>query len=172
MIRKAEEKDIDAIAAIYAHVHAAEQAGKLSIGWQSGVYPLRETACAALARDDLFLLEEEGEIIATAIINQTQVDVYYECPWEFEAKDEEVMVLHTLAVDPAFAGRGKGTEFAKFYEEYAKENNCTVLRMDTNEINLAARSLYKKLGYREAGIMPCVFNGISGVNLVCLEKKI
>jgi len=32
--------------------------------------------------------------------------------------------------------------------------------------------LYKRLGYREAGIVPCVFNGIPDVMLVCLEKKL
>lgn len=32
--------------------------------------------------------------------------------------------------------------------------------------------LYARLGYREAGIVPCVFNGIKGVGLVCLEKKL
>ena len=42
--------------------------------------------------------------------------------------------------------------------------------MDTNERNLAARALYHKLGYTEVDILPTVFNGISGVNLVLLEK--
>ena len=32
--------------------------------------------------------------------------------------------------------------------------------------------MYKRLGYREADIAPCVFNGIDGVNLVLLEKKL
>ena len=44
--------------------------------------------------------------------------------------------------------------------------------MDTNEINTVARKLYKRLGYKEVSIVPCVFNGIPGVNLVCLEKRI
>ncbi len=44
--------------------------------------------------------------------------------------------------------------------------------MDTNELNQNARSFYKKLGYNEAGILPCVFNGIPGIKLVMLEKKL
>ena len=44
--------------------------------------------------------------------------------------------------------------------------------MDTNEKNTNARKLYKKLGYKEPGIVPCVFNGIDGVQLVCLEKTL
>ena len=59
-----------------------------------------------------------------------------------------------------------------YYESYAKNNGCPVLRMDTNEKNSAARRLYARLGYREAGIVPCVFNGIKGVGLVCLEKRV
>lgn len=47
-----------------------------------------------------------------------------------------------------------------------------MLRIDTNAINSAARRLYAKLGYREADIVLCVFNGIPNVNLVLLEKKL
>lgn len=68
--------------------------------------------------------------------------------------------------------RGLGSAFVKFYEEYAIQKGCSVLRMDTNERNTIARKLYRKLGYLEAGIVPCEFNGIPGVNLVLLEKKL
>ena len=36
----------------------------------------------------------------------------------------------------------------------------------------AARRLYARLGYREIGIVPTVFNGIPGVDLVLLEKNL
>ena len=55
-------------------------------------------------------------------------------------------------------------------EDMARKLSCKTLRMDTNQTNSAARALYKKLGFTEVGIVPCEFNGISGVNLVLLEK--
>ena len=58
------------------------------------------------------------------------------------------------------------------YQDIAKEHNCPYLRMDTNAKNQAARKLYARLGYWEADIVPCVFNGIPGVQLVCLEKTV
>lgn len=82
------------------------------------------------------------------------------------------MVLHTLVVDPSENGQGYASKFVKFYEELAKENGCNYLRMDTNEKNIVARTLYKKLGYNEPGYVECVFNGIPGVRLVCLEKHL
>jgi ribosomal protein S18 acetylase RimI-like enzyme len=44
--------------------------------------------------------------------------------------------------------------------------------MDTNARNAAARSLYRKLGYREIAVVPTVFNGIPDVMLVLLEKHL
>ena len=82
------------------------------------------------------------------------------------------MVLHALVVSPKIKGKGYGTAFVDFYEKYALENGCPYLRMDTNAKNAAARSLYKKLGYIEVSTVPCVFNGIDGVQLVCLEKNL
>ena len=108
--------------------------------------------------------------MGAAIINQTQVGAYYGGPWQYAAEDSEIMVLHTLVIDPDAAGRGFGKQFVAFYEDYAGENGCKVLRMDTNSRNARARAMYAKLGYREAGIVPCVFNGIEGVGLVLLEK--
>ena len=169
-IRPATAEDISAIAAIFAEVHEAEAAGITTTGWLKGVYPVRATAEAALNRGDLFVQEEDGQIIGTAIINQIQVDVYEGAPWKHPANAEQVMVLHTLAISPKAARRGYGKAFVAYYENYAKEQGCPYLRMDTNAHNTIARSLYRSLGYEEIGIVPCVFNGIPGVGLVLLEK--
>ncbi len=169
--RKAQESDIADIAVIYERIHKAESEGRLTTGWIQGVYPVESTARAALERDDLFVCETDG-IAAAAIINKQQVDVYADGEWLYPAEDNEVMVLHTLVVDPERSRQGLGRGFVDFYEAYAKESGCTVLRMDTNARNLGARATYARLGYREADIVPCVFNGIPNVQLVLLEKKI
>lgn len=169
---KAEEKHIDAIEGIYSRIIDAQEQGRLTVGWQRGVYPTRQTALDALKRGDLFVCVDGGQVAAAAIINRIQVPVYAEVGWLYHAEPDEVMVLHTLVVDPLRAGRGYGTAFVAYYEGYARQSGCPVLRMDTNEKNAAARRLYARLGYREAGIVPCVFNGIKGVGLVCLEKKL
>ena len=116
------------------------------------------------------MLKAEGKVVATGIINKIQVDVYKDIGWKHSVPDEEVMVLHTLAVDPLEKGKGYGKAFISFYEAYARERRCRELRIDTNAINQRARAMYQKLGYEERGIVPCVFNGIPGVQLVCLEK--
>lgn len=170
--RKATEKDIDAVTAIYSAIHTEEENGRTTTGWLRSIYPTRDTAVQAVKNGDLFVLEEEGKVVATAKINQEQVDVYDDVTWEYPSDPAEVMVIHTLVVDPKEKGKGYGRAFVKYYEEYSMEHHCPYLRMDTNERNQTARKLYKKLGYKEVGIVPCLFNGIPGVNLVCLEKKL
>lgn len=172
MIRKAERKDIVAVAAIYDEIHASEERGEITVGWERGVYPTESTAENAFNCGELFVEETEGRIVAAAIINRKQVDVYKDGDWLYKADDGNIMVLHTLVVSPSASGKGCGKAFVAFYEEYALKNNCHVLRMDTNERNEKARAMYRKLGYREAGIIPTVFNGIPGVGLVLLEKRI
>lgn len=172
MILKAAESDLDAVEEIYNHIHTWERQKKLCTGWLADIYPTRATAKKAIGRGDLFVCKKDEKILATAIINQEQVDVYAKGSWKYEAADDEVMVLHTLAVDPAAAREGIGRQFVAFYEDYARKAGCKVLRMDTNAKNTVARKFYAKLGYREAGICPCEFNGIPDVALVLLEKEV
>lgn len=172
VIRKARETDISGVVKIYEKIHAWEQDGRMQIGWLPGVYPVERTAVDALKRQDLFVMEEDGLVVASAIINQNQVEAYRDGSWQFQVRGEEIMVLHTLTVDPDRGKMGFGRQFVEYYERYALEQGCSFLRMDTNEKNQAARLMYKKLGYQEAGVIPCEFNGIPGVNLVLLEKKL
>ncbi len=168
-IRKALETDLDAIENIYDEIHTAEEKGLLTTGWLRDVYPTRKTAEESIRRGDMFILED-GEILGAGIINRIQVDVYSGAPWEFES--DRVCVLHTLVISPRASGKGYGSDFVSFYEKWAADHDLPELRMDTNARNLAARALYKKLGYKEITIVPTMFNGIPGVELVLLEKNL
>lgn len=170
--RKAKISDIEKVSKIYSDIHMEEERGILTIGWKRGVYPVLKTAEDACLRDDLFVLDVDGEIVGSAIINKNQVSEYSLGNWEYDANVDEVMVLHTLVISPKESGKGYGRLFVDFYERYALSKNCPYLRMDTNEKNKKARAMYKKLGYKEIGIVPCVFNGIKNVGLVLLEKNL
>ena len=183
--RKATKEDTDAIVRIYERTHDAEEAGLTTTGWVRGIYPVREVAEGSIARDDMYVAEltesvcgpdgvtsAESRIVATGIINKTQVNVYLDCDWEYKAPDDKVCVLHTLAVDPDARGLGIGPAFVRFYEDIGKDWDCEVLRIDTNARNKRARKMYAKLGYIETDIIPTVFNGIRDVDLVLMEKKI
>ena len=168
--RKATWDDFEAIVSIYDHSHDAEEAGLTTTGWIRDIYPVRATAEASLDRDDMYVAEVEGRIAAAGVINQIQVDVYADCDWVYKAPDEDVSVLHTLAVDPDARGLGIGSAFVRFWEDFALQQGCSVLRIDTNARNARARKMYAGLGYIETDIVPTVFNGLKDVDLVLMEK--
>lgn len=170
MIRLATLSDIPAVAGIYDAIHTLEEKGQAATGWKRGIYPTRATAEAALGAGSLFVYEKEGQILASAKIDREQVAEYSNAAWQWDAPEDQVMVLHTLVVLPEAAGQGVARAFVAFYEDYALQNNCPYLRMDTNARNTRARGLYQRLGYREAGIVACDFQGIGRIELVCLEK--
>ena len=172
MIRKAVSSDLDSISEIYERIHTEEEAGRMTTGWKRGIYPTRQTALDAFARGTLYVLEEDGAVLAAGKIDQEQLPAYAEVNWLYPAAEDEVLVLHTLVVDPRAKGQGRGRAFLRFYEETAKASGCKCLRIDTNERNQRARHLYHMLGYREAGTIPCTFHGLEGVQLVCLEKPL
>ena len=172
MFRNATQKDLAAICRIYDAIHTEEEAGRNTTGWMRSIYPTEDTARRGIETHDMFLLEDDGQIVACGRINKEQVDCYYGAPWQYDAPAEQVMVLHTLVVDPATTHKGYGRKFLEFYENFSKEQGCPYLRLATNEKNTRARAFYEKLGYWQVDIRPCAFNGIPDVNLVLLEKKL
>ena len=169
-IRKATQEDLNRIEERYNEVLTAEEEGLVTTGWIRGVYPTRRVAETALSKDTLYVLEDEGKIVATAKIDREQVAEYALAHWSEDTPPEKVLVLHTLIVSPSVKKKGYGTHFVAFYESLARKAGCTALRVDTNERNLAARSLYRKLGFSEVAALPCDFNGIPDVVMICLEK--
>ena len=172
MIRRATGSDIPAIAAIYDAIHSREERGAGCTGWVRGIYPTADTARAAIEAGDMYVETEGDTVVASARINRQQMPAYAEVAWRYPAPDDRVMVLHTLTVDPECEGRGYARAFLAFYEACARENGCRVLRIDTNARNVRARAMYAGYGYVESGIIPCEFNGIADVRLVCMEKKL
>ena len=170
MIRKANETDLKRISEIYLSIIKKEAVEGGQTEWKENVYPTYDTAKLALKRNDIYVYEENGSILATAIINHIQMDSYKDGGWKLDAPDDKILVIHTLAVDPAFAKRGIGKKFIEFYENLAREMHISSLRLDTNEKNYSARAFYKKLGYEEVNIVNTTFNGIPNYHLVLLEK--
>ncbi len=75
MIRKATKDDIKNIAVLYNDVIDANT----QVGWVKGIYPNEQTAEIAVNNVEMFVIEADGKIAASAIINQKQAPVYNEC---------------------------------------------------------------------------------------------
>lgn len=171
MIRKALKKDIPYIVDIYEKVISSKE--NLT-GWILGVYPTEATALNALEKGELFVYVDDmdGRVRGSCILNKRQNSAYALGEWRYPASEAEVMVLHTITVDPGYGRNGVGDALIDFYEEYAKRSGCNVLRFNANINNIPARKLYEKHGCLEAGVIYAAFNGIPEAYYVLYEKKL
>ena len=171
MVRKATATDLDAIERIYDALHTSEEAGRCVIGWKRGVYPTRATATDALRNGHLYVLEHDGDIRGAAIINKTQLPEYALGQWKLRAADEDILVLHTLVIDPDYPHKGYGNALVEYYISMGRSLGCKALRIDTQACNARARRFYPRFGFSEIGIVKAdFFGGHGSVDLVLLEK--
>lgn len=160
MIRKATSHDIDQVEKSYVELLLHEQKYGAYTAWQLGVYPTRKTAEKALSEGALYVMEQNGEICASIIANQTQPEEYNKINWKYSAPPSEVLVIHLLCVRPSKSGCGIGREMVKFAIEEARHMNCKTVRLDTGLQNKPAVALYTKLGFELAGTTTMFIGGL------------
>ena len=147
LVRKAVPADVPAVTAIYEALLDREERGELSTGWIRGVYPTEQTALDALAAGTLYVLEDWGRVAAAAKLDQNQMAQYSQCTWRHDAPPEQVLVLHTLVVDPTVKGKGYGKELLHLAEEWAKSAGYRKLYLETHTNLSVALKLYEKMGF-------------------------
>ncbi len=168
MIRKTEKKDLPQIMQIIRE--AQESLKKLGISqWQNG-YPNEEAFLADMEKEISYVLEEQGQVVATAAISFAPDPTYHEIYEGEWLTDGTYGVIHRIAVKEDCKRAGYAEKLVRFAEELAgrqseqqniknrKENRnkkeCSVsLRIDTHEGNLPMRSFLKKQGFTECGII-------------------
>ncbi|WP_273523134.1 GNAT family N-acetyltransferase [Mailhella massiliensis] len=172
MIRRAAEHDIDVVEKHYTELLTFEREHGSTTNWELGVYPTRSVAEKGVADGTLYVLEENGEVCASMLLNHVQLDVYASIDWRYPAEPDKVLVIHTLCVPPSQAGKGAGSRMVRFALDEAARRGCDVIRLDTWEHNEPAARLYRRLGFRDAGKASTLFEGLIAENLIFLEKRV
>lgn len=160
MIRKGTLQDIDAVEAGYTELLLHEQEHGAYTVWKLGVYPTRETAEKGLEEGTLYVLEQDGQICGSMIMDQNQPAEYGNIKWKYPARPDEVIVIHLLCVRPSKAGRGVGRQLVQFAAEAGKAMGCRAVRLDTGRQNKPAVGLYTKLGFEIAGTSGMAIGGV------------
>lgn len=86
---------------------------------------------------EAFMLEQQGETIGYALTSKT---------YSREAGGK-VLWLEEIFVEDEYRGCGIGKEFFMFIEGYASFNGFARIRLEVENENKRARSLYERLGY-------------------------
>lgn len=170
IVRKAKYEDIKEIGRIYNAIHDEIEAGRYKMKWVRNLYPTVAWAEQHYDIGDLYVMEDDNDIVATGVINHNPLPEYFDGKWYQPQDYSKVLILHSLVVDAGKMKRGYGKAFVEYFEQLGKATGCERLRLDTQAMDMPARNLYRKLGFEEVDFVPCQFQGITDIELVLIEK--
>ena len=163
-VREAILADVPAVMSLVTRVVPLMRASG-NLQWDEK-YPNAEVFERDIALAQLWLAEIDGQLAGVAAITTTQEPEYAEV-WD---TSECAIVVHRLAVDPDFQGKGVAAELMQQAEKLANDRNIATLRVDTNTNNKATQKLFPKLGYVLCGEISLAFR--DGLRFLCFEKRL
>ncbi len=116
--------------------------------WRWEVYPSEAVLMEDVKAQTLYLMEENGEILAAFTINEEQHPLYLTLHWHFGVRPA---VLHRLVVSPTHQRKGLGREAMAHVIEIARGLGHDSLRLDTYLKNTRAMALYEGIPMRKVG---------------------
>jgi len=157
-IEKGTPNDIDKLEEFYDRLNDFLQSGTNYPGWKKGIYPMRETAVRGIEAHTLFILKIKDQIAGSIILNHEPEAAYSQVNWGIQAKDNETIVIHTLAVDPKYMKNGVGNQLINFAKKYSMEHGMKAIRLDVTIQNAPAIALYEKCDFQYVGTVDLGLN--------------
>jgi GNAT superfamily N-acetyltransferase len=146
MVRLAEMNDLEKIIPIVsAVIQEMRVAGNDQ--WDEN-YPQKTDFRKDIAKRDLYVSGTNQEITGFICINYLEPEEYHNANWSVS---EKPMVIHRMAVNPAYRNQGIGSMLMRFAEELALRQGVNYLRSDTYSLNPKMNALFQKMNYRLAG---------------------
>ena len=126
-IRLAKNNDIKRIVEI-ANACADHMMSKGIFQWDKN-YPNKKTFETDLDDNSLYIIEDKSVVIGCICISLNIDDFYKSVKWI--TKTNKNLYVHRLAIHPKFQGRGLALKLMNFANEFANQNNCESIRLDT-----------------------------------------
>ena len=149
--RKTTEKDLKTVIKIIDEAKEFLKNNNID-QWQNG-YPNEDVILKDIENDNSYVLEDNGEIIATTVLSfdgDKNYDVIEDGNW---ITNNKYGVVHRIAVSRKYSKKGIGKFIIKISEDIARENNIKSMRADTHKDNKTMQSLLLKNGYEYCGII-------------------
>lgn len=135
--------------------------------WQDN-YPNYDTVYNDIVNNYGYVLLKDNIIIGTAAVSFDGEKTYehiYNGEW---ISDDEYVVIHRIAINSKYKGKGLASLIIKNVEKICLEKNVHSIKIDTHRENLAMQKLLKKNGFTYCGI---IYLG-DGSERIAFEKSL
>ncbi len=159
-MRKTRASDIDNIDIMIAKAKKNMRDVLRIDQWQSG-YPNREIYLEDIELGISYVICDEDDnavgVAAVTFEGEPLYDVISDNSGEFPGKwqdeDGRYTTVHRVCVDLDITCRGVGAQFMEYIFDLSRKCGMSSVRIDTHRYNIPMRTLLKKCGYRETGVI-------------------
>ena len=147
----ATQNDFDAIITFYDDVTERTPEMSTYARWQKGKHPTEEGINAYINEGSMYLHRDNGKIVGAMAVTMYQGEDYHAIDWSQQVADDEVAVIHILAISPDAQGKGVGSEMIREAIRLAQNNGMQAIRLDALASNTPAHKIYERLGFEYRG---------------------
>ncbi len=142
-IRLAEEKDIDKIVEIMDREKKIMRDAGIN-QWDDS-YPTRGIYKKDIEKEELYLVEVEGQIGAFGVLNKEVDEKYEKINWTIKG---ECYTIHRIIVNSKLGIKGLAKALFFYTEKLAMKEGIKTIHIDTYTENYKAQSLFSNLEYK------------------------
>ena len=112
-------------------------------------YPNKEAFQLDIERGELYVFEEDGQVIGTIVLSTLMDEEYV--PVEWLTPSDKNIYIHRVSVHPDLQGKGYAQKLMAFAEDYARKNTFASIRLDTFSQNKRNQKFYETRGFQRLG---------------------
>ena len=149
-LQKAALADYGAVLAFYDDViERTPEIGRYA-RWQKGKHPTAEGIRSFIEEGSMYLYRER-DIVGAMVVTLYQGEDYHAIEWLKDVADNEVAVIHLLAVSPDRQSEGIGSGMVMEAIRTARDHGMRSVRLDALSTNTPAHRIYEGLGFEYRG---------------------
>lgn len=145
----ARKTDSDMIFNLYQRVVEQVNQTNIKLGWNTEIYPNKEFIDTAIANSEMFIIKDDNNIIAAAVVNHNVNAEYDDIDWAIKGPKSIISTIHALAVLPEKRACKISYQFLSEIEDYCRQQGDKAIHLDVIDSNIPAYKLYIRNGYTE-----------------------
>ena len=151
-MRKCTQSDLPIILDFYQLVINETEDMPVHARWAYGQHPTEEMITDYVRQGNMYCSEDGADIIAAVAVTPYQTDDYHDIDWQAALNDDEVAVVHILAVNPHFRNQGYAKDMMREVISLANSKGLKAVRLDALVCNTPAHQLYESLRFQKRDV--------------------
>lgn len=172
ILTNAASDNLDTICNIYWGLLDSSEEYASILRWKKDIYPADEDWLSYIAKGEMYFIWDEGNLIGAAALAKSQPADYRKVRWGVDARDDEVAVVHLLAIRPQYQGQGYATAALQELVRLAEKLGKKALRLDAIGTNKPAQKLYEKFGFANCGTEQLYYESTGLTKFVFYELRL